>query len=200
MTTLPVTSPLATLTDPGLLKTAALINGEWVAGSSQFAVTDPATGAELARVANLGPAETEAALAAAHRAWPAWRNKTAKERGAILMKWFHLLHQHADDLARIMTLEQGKPLTEPRGEIALRRLLHRMVRRGSQAGLRRRHSPHQADKRTSSSRNRWACARPSPRGIFRRHDHPQGRRRAGRRLHDGGQARLADAVFGAGAV
>ena len=117
MTTLPATSPLANLTDPGLLKTAALINGEWVAGSSQFDVTDPATGAELARVANLGPAETEAALAAAHRAWPAWRNKTAKERGAILMKWFHLLHQHADDLARIMTAEQGKPLAEARGEV-----------------------------------------------------------------------------------
>ena len=69
-------------------------------------------------VANLGAAETEAALAAASQAWPAWRTKTAKERGAIMLKWFHLLHQHADDLARIMTAEQGKPLAESKGEVA----------------------------------------------------------------------------------
>ena len=109
--------PLATLKDPSLLKTDALIDGEWVAGASRFAVTDPATGALLAEVANLGAAEAEAAVAAANKAWPAWRAKTAKERGAILMKWFHLLHQHADDLARIMTAEQGKPLAEARGEV-----------------------------------------------------------------------------------
>jgi succinate-semialdehyde dehydrogenase/glutarate-semialdehyde dehydrogenase len=111
------TSPLATLNDPTLLKTDALINGEWVAGTSRFAVTDPATGFHLADVANLGAAETEAALQAANKAWPAWRGKTAKERGAILMKWFQLLHQHADDLARIMTAEQGKPLAEAKGEV-----------------------------------------------------------------------------------
>ncbi len=111
------TSPLATLADPNLLKTNALINGEWVAGNSRFAVNDPATGLKLADVANLGAAETEAALQAANKAWPAWRAKTAKERAAILMKWFHLLHQHADDLARIMTAEQGKPLAEAKGEV-----------------------------------------------------------------------------------
>jgi succinate-semialdehyde dehydrogenase/glutarate-semialdehyde dehydrogenase len=111
------TSPLATLADPTLLKTNALINGEWVAGNSRFAVNDPATGLKLADVANLGAAETEAALQAANKAWPAWRAKTAKERAAILMKWFHLLHQHADDLARIMTAEQGKPLAEAKGEV-----------------------------------------------------------------------------------
>jgi succinate-semialdehyde dehydrogenase / glutarate-semialdehyde dehydrogenase len=111
------TSPLATLNDPKLLKTGALINGEWVAGGARFDVTDPATGQKLADVANLGPKEAEAALAAAAKAWPAWRAKTAKERGAILMKWFHLLHQHADDLARIMTAEQGKPLAEAKGEV-----------------------------------------------------------------------------------
>ncbi len=111
------TSPLATLADPTLLKTGALINGEWIAGSARFAVNDPATGGKLADVANLGAVETEAALQAANAAWPAWRAKTAKERGAILMKWFHLLHQHADDLARIMTAEQGKPLAEAKGEV-----------------------------------------------------------------------------------
>ena len=68
-------------------------------------------------VANLGAAETEIAIAAANKAWPAWRAKIAKERGAVLMKWFALLHQHADDLARIMTAEQGKPLAEAKGEV-----------------------------------------------------------------------------------
>ncbi len=111
------TSPLSTLDDATLLKTHALINGEWVAGSARFHVADPATGQKLADVANLGAVETQAALNAANAAWPAWRRKTAKERGAILMKWFHLLHQHADDLARIMTAEQGKPLAEAKGEV-----------------------------------------------------------------------------------
>ena len=113
------TSPLSTLNDPSLLKTDALIGGEWTAGAagSRFAVTDPATGLGLADVANLGPAECHAAIVAADKAWPLWRAKTAKERGAVLMRWFALLHQHADDLARIMTAEQGKPLAEARGEV-----------------------------------------------------------------------------------
>ena len=110
-------SPLAELKDPGLLKADGLINGEWVGGTSRFAVNDPATGAELAQVANLGPVDAAAAISAANKAWPAWRAKTAKERSAVLMKWFALLHQHADDLARIMTAEQGKPLAEARGEV-----------------------------------------------------------------------------------
>jgi len=112
------TSPLAQLIDPSLLKTDALIGGDWVQGRSRFDVFDPATGARLVDVANLGPAEAQAAIAAAHKAWPAWRSKTAKERAAVLMKWFQLLHQHADDLARIMTAEQGKPLAEAKGEVA----------------------------------------------------------------------------------
>ena len=112
------TSPLATLNDPTLLKTDALINGEWVAGSARFDVIDPATGMKLVDVADLGVADTQAAIDAANRALPAWRGKTAKERSAILMKWFHLINQHADDLACIMTAEQGKPLAEAKGEVA----------------------------------------------------------------------------------
>ncbi|UXH79761.1 NAD-dependent succinate-semialdehyde dehydrogenase [Roseateles amylovorans] len=111
------TSPLAQLKDPSLLKTDALINGEWVGGAARFDVDDPATGELLTHVANLGASEADAAVAAAQAAWPAWRAKTAKERGAILMRWYHLLIQHADDLARILTAEQGKPLAEARGEI-----------------------------------------------------------------------------------
>ena len=111
-------SPLSLLKDPSLLKTDALINGQWVAGTSRFDVLDPATGHKLADVANLGPAETEAAIAAANAAWPAWKAKTAKERSAILRKWFDLLMANQDDLARIMTAEQGKPFPEAKGEIA----------------------------------------------------------------------------------
>ncbi|MEO8154707.1 MAG: NAD-dependent succinate-semialdehyde dehydrogenase [Rhizobacter sp.] len=110
-------SPLASLADPSLLRTNALINGEWVGGSSRFDVIDPATSQQLVDVANLGVIETRSALTAADKAWPAWRSKTAKERGSILMKWFNLMLQHADDLARIMTAEQGKPLAEAKGEV-----------------------------------------------------------------------------------
>ena len=112
------TSPLALLKDPTLLKTDALINGEWIAGASRFAVHDPATGAKLTDVANLGPQDAQAAIAAANAAWPAWRSKTAKERSAILRKWFELLIANQDDLGRIMTAEQGKPLPEAKGEVA----------------------------------------------------------------------------------
>ncbi len=111
-------SPLSLLKDASLLKTDALINGQWIKGSSRFDVIDPATGQKLADVANLGPVEAELAIAAANAAWPAWRNKTAKERSIILRKWFDLLMANQDDLGRIMTAEQGKPLPEAKGEIA----------------------------------------------------------------------------------
>ncbi|WP_332741084.1 NAD-dependent succinate-semialdehyde dehydrogenase [Hydrogenophaga sp.] len=112
------TSPLALLKDPTLLKTDALINGEWVKGASRFDVLDPATGHKLADVANLGPKDAEAAIAAANAAWPAWKGKTAKERSAILRKWFDLLMANQEDLGRILTAEQGKPFAEAKGEIA----------------------------------------------------------------------------------
>jgi succinate-semialdehyde dehydrogenase/glutarate-semialdehyde dehydrogenase len=111
------TSPIATLNDAGLLKTDALIGGEWVSGAARFDITDPATGLKLADVPNLGSVDALAAIAAADKAWPAWRAKTAKERHAVMMKWFSLIVANADDLARILTAEQGKPLTEARGEV-----------------------------------------------------------------------------------
>ena len=111
------TSPLALLKDPSLLKTDALINGEWVKGSQRFDVLDPSNGRKLADVANLGADEATRAIAAADAAWPAWRNKTAKERSIILRKWYDLLMAHADDLARILTAEQGKPYAEAKGEV-----------------------------------------------------------------------------------
>ena len=111
------TSPLASLADPSLLKTDALVGGQWLAGPARFDIIDPATGHKLADVANLGPVDCHNAIVAADKAWGPWRAKTAKERAAVMMKWFALLHQHADDLARIMTAEQGKPLAEARGEV-----------------------------------------------------------------------------------
>jgi succinate-semialdehyde dehydrogenase/glutarate-semialdehyde dehydrogenase len=112
------TAPLSLLNDPSLLKTDALINGQWVAGASRFDVNDPATGKKLADVANLGPAEAEAAIAAANTAWGPWKAKTGKERSAILRKWFDLLMANQEDLGRIMTAEQGKPFAEAKGEVA----------------------------------------------------------------------------------
>ena len=112
------TAPLSLLNDPTLLKTDALINGHWVQGASRFDVHDPATGKKLADVANLTAKDAEAALDAANAAWPAWRNKTGKERSIILRKWFDLLMANQEDLGRIMTAEQGKPFAEAKGEVA----------------------------------------------------------------------------------
>ncbi|MCC7228376.1 MAG: NAD-dependent succinate-semialdehyde dehydrogenase [Burkholderiaceae bacterium] len=110
----------AKLNNPALLRTQAYIDGQWVAAKdgSHFAVDNPATGATIAHVANLGPSEAQVAIDAANRAFPAWRARTAKERSAILRKWFELIIASTDDLARIMTIEQGKPFPEAKGEIA----------------------------------------------------------------------------------
>ncbi|WP_313313317.1 NAD-dependent succinate-semialdehyde dehydrogenase [Pulveribacter sp.] len=112
------TSPLSRLDDPSLLKTDALLGGQWFAGSQRLAVHDPATGHKLADVANLGPRETQSAIDAAREALPGWSARTAKERSQLLRKWFELLMQHQDDLARLITAEGGKPLAEARGEVA----------------------------------------------------------------------------------
>jgi len=112
------TSPISLLKDPSLLKTDALINGQWVKGTSRFDVNDPATGLKLTDVANLGASDAEAAIAAANAAWPAWRSKTGKERSIILRKWFDLLMANQEDLGRLMTAEQGKPFAEAKGEVA----------------------------------------------------------------------------------
>ena len=112
------TAPLSLLNDPSLLKTDGLINGQWVKGASRFDVHDPATGNKLCDVANLGAADAQAAIDAANAAWPAWRNKTGKERSIILRKWYDLLMANVEDLGRLMTAEQGKPFAEAKGEVA----------------------------------------------------------------------------------
>jgi succinate-semialdehyde dehydrogenase/glutarate-semialdehyde dehydrogenase len=106
------------LKDSSLLESRALIGGEWLRGDKTFAVRNPATGAELAQVPDLDATAARRAVDAAHAALPAWRARTAKERAAILRKWHELMLANQEDLAQIMTAEQGKPLAESRGEIA----------------------------------------------------------------------------------
>jgi succinate-semialdehyde dehydrogenase/glutarate-semialdehyde dehydrogenase len=97
--------------------TAALIDGEWITSAKTFSVTDPATGAEIATVPDLGAKEAAQAVDAASRALPGWSAKTAKERAAILRRWFDLITAETESLAQLMTTEQGKPLAEARAEV-----------------------------------------------------------------------------------
>jgi succinate-semialdehyde dehydrogenase/glutarate-semialdehyde dehydrogenase len=114
------TSSAVALTDGALFKQACYIDGAWVAArsGSTISVDDPATGDIIGVVPKLGAEETRAAIDAAARAWPAWRSKPAKERAAVMRRWCDLMIAHQDDLARLMTTEQGKPLAESRGEVA----------------------------------------------------------------------------------
>jgi succinate-semialdehyde dehydrogenase/glutarate-semialdehyde dehydrogenase len=107
------------LQDPDLLRQLVYIDGAWVEADSgaHHPVRNPADGARIAQVPDCGAAETRRAIEAAHAALPAWRARTARERGRLLRCWYELMLEHQEDLARILTLEMGKPLTEARGEI-----------------------------------------------------------------------------------
>ena len=109
-----------TLQDPRLFRQACYIDGAWIAPGAQRAidVDNPATGEIIGSVPRLGKSETRQAIEAAARAFPAWRKKTAKERAVVLRRWFDLMMANQDDLAALMTAEQGKPLAESKGEIA----------------------------------------------------------------------------------
>ncbi len=102
-----------------LLRRQAYIDGAWVGADSgkSFKVTNPADGSLIAEVPDMGRAETKRAIAAAQAAWPAWAAQTAKQRGTILRRWYDLILQNQDDLGALMTLEQGKPFTEAKGEV-----------------------------------------------------------------------------------
>jgi succinate-semialdehyde dehydrogenase/glutarate-semialdehyde dehydrogenase len=111
--------PTLVLKDPSLLKTKAYIAGEWQSAddATTFEVKNPATGETIATVPRMGTPETRRAIDTANAAWPAWRATTAKQRATILRKWHDLMLENADDLAKILTTEQGKPLAEAKGEI-----------------------------------------------------------------------------------
>ena len=129
------------LKDTSLFRQQCYINGQWVDADSgkTIDVTNPATGEVLGTVPNMGAAETRRAIEAAERRLAGWREKTAKERATILRKWFDLMMENQEDLAVLMTAEQGKPLAEAQGRDRLCRLVHRVVRRRRQAHLRRHH-------------------------------------------------------------
>jgi succinate-semialdehyde dehydrogenase/glutarate-semialdehyde dehydrogenase len=112
--------PAVQLKDMSLFRQQCYINGEWVDADdkSTFAVYNPADGQQIGVAPAMGVAETRRAIEAANAAWPAWRAKSAKERAAILRKWFDLMMAAQEDLAVLMTVEQGKPLAESRGEVA----------------------------------------------------------------------------------
>jgi succinate-semialdehyde dehydrogenase / glutarate-semialdehyde dehydrogenase len=109
-----------TLQDPRLFRTQAHIDGAWCVADSgkTFPITNPATGAVIAEVPDMGAAETRRAIDAAHAAWPAWRATTAKERAGLMRRWFDLMMAARADLGAILTAEQGKPLAEAQGEVA----------------------------------------------------------------------------------
>mgnify|MGYP002652669560 CR=1 FL=1 len=108
------------LKDPSLLETRAFVAGEWVDADDgkTFPVRNPARGDVIAEVADLSRAEVRRAIEAAHAAMKGWQAKTAKERAQVMRKWFDLMMANQEDLAQIMTAEQGKPLAEARNEIA----------------------------------------------------------------------------------
>jgi succinate-semialdehyde dehydrogenase/glutarate-semialdehyde dehydrogenase len=112
--------PPLSLKDPNLFREQCYVDGAWIGAESgkSLTVTNPATGEVIGSVPNMGAAETRRAVAAAEKSWPAWREKTAKERAAILRKWFELMMANQDDLGLLLTSEQGKPLAEAKGEIA----------------------------------------------------------------------------------
>jgi len=107
------------LKDTTLFRQQCYVDGSWIGApdGASIAVANPASGEPLGTVPSLGAKETEAAVAAAHAAFPAWAAKTAKERGAVLRRWYELIVAHADDIGTMMTAEQGKPLAEARGEV-----------------------------------------------------------------------------------
>ena len=105
------------LKDAALFKEAAYINGEWLTAAATLAVRNPANGEVVGTIPDLGAAETRRAIDAASAAFPEWRALPAPKRSALLEAWFNAISQHVDDLAKILTVEQGKPLAEAKGEI-----------------------------------------------------------------------------------
>jgi succinate-semialdehyde dehydrogenase / glutarate-semialdehyde dehydrogenase len=137
------------LHDPKLFRQACYIDGAWVQSSSHQAidVDNPATGEVIGTVPRLGRLETRQAIEAAERAFPAWRKKTAKERAGIMRRWFDLMMANQDDLAKLMTTEQGKPLTESRGEVAYAASFLEWFGEEAKRVYGDTIPPHQADKR-----------------------------------------------------
>ena len=137
------------LKDPKLFREQCYVDGGWADADSRktIPVNNPATGEVLGSVPRMGAQEARRAVEAAERAWPAWRAKTAKERAVILRKWFDLMMASQEDLAQILTAEQGKPLAEARGEIAYGASFIEWFAEEGKRAYGDMIPPHQADKR-----------------------------------------------------
>ena len=189
------------LSDPSLFREQCYIDGAWVDADdrSTVEVRDPASNERIGTVPKMGAAETRRAIEAADRAFRSWRHTTAKERAGLLRKWFDLMMANQEDLAILMTREQGKPLTELRGEIAYGAAFVEWYRRGSQARV-RRHDPGAGE--LAPDHGVQAAGRRVRRDhaleLPERHDHEEVRAGAGGGLHRGGEARELHAVLGAG--
>ncbi|PYQ74265.1 MAG: NADP-dependent succinate-semialdehyde dehydrogenase I [Acidobacteria bacterium] len=136
------------LQDPRLFRQACYVDGGWIESSAHgIDVDNPATGEVIGTVPRLGRAETRQAIDAAARAFPAWRRKTGKERAQVMRRWFDLMMANQEDLARLMTTEQGKPLTESRGEVAYAASFLEWFGEEAKRVYGDTIPPHQADKR-----------------------------------------------------
>jgi succinate-semialdehyde dehydrogenase/glutarate-semialdehyde dehydrogenase len=137
------------LSDSGLLRSQAFVGGEWVAADTgeTLSVVNPADGKRIGAVPKMGAAEARRAIEVAHAAFPGWRARTARERSTLLRRWYDLMMAAQEDLARIMTLEQGKPLAEARGEIAYAAAFIEWFAEEGRRVYGDVIPPHQADKR-----------------------------------------------------
>ena len=171
------------LRDADLLRTRAFIGGRWLdaASGATHAVLNPATREAIGTVPDMGVAETRRAIEAASQAFPAWAALTAKERAAILRRWYELLMANQEDLATLMTAEQGKPLAEAKGEIAYAAsFIEWFAEEGKRLPAGGRGRCHHAVELSAGD------------------DHPQGGSGARRRLHDRDQAGEPDALLRTG--
>ena len=179
--------------------TAALIDGEWVTSAKTFPVTDPATGAEVATVPDLGAKDAKRAIDAAARALPAWSAKTAKERAAILRRWFDLVTAETESLAQLMTTEQGKPLAEARAEVGYgASFIEWFAEEGKRAYGRTIPTTVASKRYLTIKQPIGVVAAIAPVEFPDRHDHPESGAGARRRLHHRGQAGRGDAALRAG--
>ena len=187
------------LQDARLFRQACYVDGAWTEAREGDRSRQPGDRRNHRHRAEVGPRRDRARRSTRpSRAFPAWRRKTAKERAAVMRRWFDLMMANQDDLARLMTIEQGKPLDRIARRGGLRRVVPRMVRRGSQARL-RRHDPAPAARQAPDRRQGTDRRRRLHHAVefSAGDDHPQGRTGDRRRLHGGAQAGVADAVLGA---
>ena len=177
-----------------LARNKCYVDGQWI-GEPKLPVTNKATGDIMARVPDFGEAETRAAIEAANRALPAWSKMLAKERSKLVRRWFDLIDRVRRRAGAAAHQRAGQAAGRGQGRDRLRRGLHRVLRRGGQARLRRDHPDLQGGR--PHRRHPPAGRRGGGHHAVefpRRHDHAQGRPGAGGRLHDGDQARLGDAA------